>query len=205
MQLSAGRIGIGKRATKPTGYSYGGSASYAPAPTNVPGTYGGPPGSFITTSYCPDGYNSVPLSRGDIRCVPKPQPIYRTPAPAAPQITVAPVLQQEFTPQFSPVLQQQQDSPGAAQSAAPRQEVVTSQMTTPVSIPEIITAPFEAPRSDVYLSPSELPTPAELPKTITAPTPITEIKKEIPSLPKNNYFPLLLIGGAIALFYGANK
>ncbi|MES9855939.1 MAG: hypothetical protein ABW166_04955 [Sedimenticola sp.] len=199
--------------------SYGGSASYVPAPTNVPGTYGGPPGSFITTSHCPGGYNSVPLSRGDIRCVPKPQPVYRAPEPAPPKITIAPVFQQEFTPQFSPVLQQQQDSPGAAQSATPRQEVVTSQVATPTIsseitpaiipeiIPEIITAPFQAPASDPYISPSVLPVPVEVPKSITAPTlaPVPKIEKELFMPSEKNYFPLILIGGAIALFYGANK
>lgn len=54
------------------------------------------------------------------------QPIARTAAqpgalPTSQPITVSPAMQQAFTPQFSPVLQQTQDSPGAVQSAAPQQ------------------------------------------------------------------------------------
>lgn len=42
------------------------------------------------------------------------------PAPSGP-VTVSPAMQQAFTPQFSPVMQMTQDSPGAVVSAAPTQ------------------------------------------------------------------------------------
>lgn len=66
----------------------------------------------------------------ETKCIPKPpkpapRPVYRPPPPPpprpAPVITVSPVMQQTFTPQFSPTMQQQQDSPGAAQAATPVQ------------------------------------------------------------------------------------
>ena len=190
MQLNGGRIGVGKRKSHPGGYSYGGGTP-SPAPTNVPGTYGGPPGSFITTSRCPTGYNSVQLSRGDIRCVPAPRPVISQPPVQAP-VTISPTFKQEFTPQFSPVVQQQQDSPGADQTASPTQAVV----------PKVLTAPSPAPISDVYSIPSALPVPSPIPDVITAPAPAPtqapEKKSFLPDL-KGNYLPFILIAGVAVL------
>ena len=42
-----------------------------------------------------------------------------------------PVFQQQFTPQFSPVMQQQQESPGGTQAASPIQYAAGSQTATP--------------------------------------------------------------------------
>lgn len=44
-----------------------------------------------------------------------------------PGITVSPAFQQAFTPQFSPVMQQQQDSPGGTQAATPIQYATAGQ------------------------------------------------------------------------------
>ncbi|MES9901020.1 MAG: hypothetical protein ABW148_18640 [Sedimenticola sp.] len=142
------------------------------------------------------------LSRGDIRCVPIPRAITSPPPQPAANITVSPTFQQDFTPQFSPVIQQQQDSPGAAQSASPEQIATTSQTAIPESTPSIIAAPIPAPISDVYSLPSTLPTPSKIPESITAPAQETQIFT--PSK-KENYLPIVLIAGAIALVYGIKK
>lgn len=130
----------------------------APAPTvtpvmaRQPGVYGGPPGSFITSQACPPGYSRIAMPRGpgqrrEYRCVPR--VAASVPAPSAPSqpvsapvvsptITVSPVMQQAFTPQFSPTLTMQQDSPGAAVTAAPIQAAAPEQaaMTpAPVAVP----------------------------------------------------------------------
>jgi len=47
--------------------------------------------------------------------------------------TISPAFQQSFTPQFSPTMQQQQDSPGATQTAIPTQQASTPQIATPTS------------------------------------------------------------------------
>lgn len=122
--------------------------SAAPAPTvhpamaSQPGTYGGPPGSFITRGACPPGYSRIAMPQGpgqarEYRCVPRvaapaAPPPTPTPAPQAapvvsPTITVSPVMQQTFDPQFSPVMQMTADSPGATQAAAPTQTAMPAQ------------------------------------------------------------------------------
>lgn len=46
-----------------------------------------------------------------------------------------PTFQQQFTPQFSPVMQQQQESPGGTQAASPTQYATGSQTATPGGVP----------------------------------------------------------------------
>lgn len=208
MYLGAGTTRVPQKLSNRGRYAYGGApysrdAVPAPTPTSVPGTYGGPPGSFITRSSCPPGYNPVALSRGDIRCVPIPQ------APAAPSmpmpdITVSPTFQQQFTPQFSPVLQQQQDSPGGAQAAQPSQTSTAPQSTVPAAtvptaIPLPITAPVTSPAP--FSLPARESVPVSIPRQITAPSSIQEkpIEKE-----KENYMPLIL-GGVGLLLLMMNK
>jgi len=197
----------------------------APVPTDAPGMFGGPPGSFITTSSCPAGYNTVPmsnigLSRGEKRCVPKPYvppaPII-APPPPAPVITVSPVMQQQFTPQFSPTMQQQQDSPGAAQSAAPVQVAETAQVARPAPpqvIPALAPAPVAAPPVPVSMPmhpdqsgalPMALPgipniigAPSIMDSRgidVTSPVAVTAAKKGIDNL----LIPLLIGGGALLI------
>lgn len=175
-----------------------------PSPVSTPGTYGGPPGSFITRSRCPDGYNAVPMTKSigsgittEKRCVPKPTPVFRPPAPVAPEITVSPVLQQQFTPQFSPTIQQQQDSPDAAQSSVPTQTAMT-----PQSVPKIISSPTPAPYPDQYISPPVLP--PILPRTITAPTSVREQVRE-PETGTNYIMPLALAAVGILFFLKEKK
>lgn len=48
-------------------------------------------------------------------------------ASTMPPVTISPAFQQSFTPQFSPAMQQQQDSPGATQTANPTQRVTGGQ------------------------------------------------------------------------------
>lgn len=63
------------------------------------------------------------------------------PVPGGGDITVSPSFQQAFTPQFSPVMQQQQDAPGATQTAAPTQyatggqTAVTGEGMPPIPMP----------------------------------------------------------------------
>lgn len=210
MYLGAGATRVPQKLFNRGRYAYGGTPGGASVPnssprsTSVPGTYGGPPGSFITRSSCPPGYNPVPLSRGDIRCVPVPQ------APAAPSmpmpdITVSPSFQQQFTPQFSPVLQQQQDSPGGAQTAQPDQVSTAPQSTVPATsvppqIPTPITAPFSTPPLPFTFADREA-IPVSIPRQITAPPTQQEkpIEKE-----KENFMPLIL-GGAGLLLLMMNK
>ncbi len=56
----------------------------------------------------------------------QPVPGGAVPAAASGPVTVSPAMQQAFTPQFSPVMQMTQDSPGATQAASP------TQMTAPM-------------------------------------------------------------------------
>ncbi len=52
-------------------------------------------------------------------------------ASGTPPMNINPTFQQQFTPQFSPTLQQQQDSPGATQGASPVQYATGGQTATP--------------------------------------------------------------------------
>lgn len=58
--------------------------------------------------------------------------------------TVSPAFQQAFTPQFAPTMQQQQDSPGARQTAIPTQRAATPQ-TTAIATGEGAMAPLAPP------------------------------------------------------------
>ena len=194
MKLGQGSVSIPGR-KRPGGYSSG--RSYAPAPTNVPGTYGGPPGSFITTSTCPPGYNPVRLSRGDTRCVPAPAPV-NVPVTVEPQITVSPTFTQESAPQFSPTVQQQQDSPDATQAASPQQVI-----TTPSPLPSVITAPIPAPLTESFILPANLPIPSALPGAITAPPQLPETKEPFTFMKGNNLMPIMI--GSIALLFMMRK
>lgn len=129
MYLGGGSIGTSKTSG---GINSGGYSTSLPAGAKT---------FFVpATSQCPPGYSPTREGRGVsavIRCTPKPQRIY-TPPPVAPPpapvfkptVTVAPTFQQAFTPQFSPTMQQQQDSPGAQQAAEPSQKVSTPQAAT---------------------------------------------------------------------------
>lgn len=194
MKLGQGRVSIPGRKTTTSRRQVS-----APSPVSTPGTYGGPPGSFITRTSCPSGYNPVNLSRGDIRCVPKPTPIFRSPEPTAPEITVSPVLQQQFTPQFSPTIQQQQDSPDAVQASTPTQTAMT-----PQSVPKVISSPIPAPYPDQYISPPVLPT--ILPRSITAPVPVSKPEKLIePETGTKYLIPLALAAAGILFFLKERK
>lgn len=192
MKLGQGSVSIPGRRTSTSSRQVS-----VPSPVSTPGTYGGPPGSFITRTSCPSGYNPVNLSRGDIRCIPKPTPVFRPPAPVAPEITVSPVLQQQFTPQFSPTIQQQQDSPDAVQSSVPTQTAMT-----PQSVPKIISSPTPAPYPDQYISPPVLP--SILPRTITAPPSVREQVRE-PETGTNYIMPLALAAVGILFFLKEKK
>lgn len=101
------------------------------------GTAGNPcqkPGYTMTTIQAA-ATTSGSYSSGQTNCrtfavyIPKPQ------APAAPvapvgDITVSPTFQQSFNPQFSPTMQQVQDSPGASQGASNVQASGGGQETT---------------------------------------------------------------------------
>lgn len=92
---------------------------------------------------CPSGYSSSSAGVGQNKswyCVRTSGGGGRTvPAPAAPTITVSPTtqitptFQQSFTPQFAPVLQQMQDSPGAAQAGAPQMTAPSPQTAAPTA------------------------------------------------------------------------
>lgn len=58
--------------------------------------------------------------------------------------TITPAFQQAFTPQFAPTMQQQQDSPGATQTAKPVQRASTPQ-TTATATGEGAMAPLATP------------------------------------------------------------
>lgn len=58
--------------------------------------------------------------------------------------TISPAFQQSFTPQFAPTMQQQQDSPGATQTAIPTQRASTPQ-TTAITTGEGAMAPLAPP------------------------------------------------------------
>lgn len=63
-----------------------------------------------------------------------------------------PVFQQQFTPQFSPTMQQQQDSPGGTQTATPTQYATGGQTVAP-SIPGIPGPPSLMPSYPVSPQP----------------------------------------------------
>lgn len=200
MKLGQGRVSIPGRKAK---YSAS-PATPSYVPTSTPGMYGGPPGSFITRSYCPPGYNPVPLTKTigsgittEKRCVPKPIPIITVPPPA-PQITVSPTFTQESAPQFSPTVQQQQDSPDATQAASPQQVI-----TTPSPLPSVITAPIPAPLTESFILPANLPIPSALPGTITAPPQLPETKEPFTFMKGNNLMPIMI--GSIALLFMMRK
>ena len=214
MYLGAGVTRVPQKRTSRGRYAYGGQPRstnvapapiFSPAPTSVPGTYGGPPGAFITRSSCPPGYNPVPLSRGDIRCVPVPRASV-APSMPMPDITVSPTFQQQFTPQFSPVLQQQQDSPGGAQAAQPDQVSTAPQSTVPATsippqIPTPITAPFSAPPLP-FTFPDREAIPVSIPRQITAPP--TQQEKPMEK-GKENLIPLILGGAGLLFLMMRNK
>lgn len=182
--------------------------TYAPP---APSTYGGPAGSFITRGRtCPAGYSTVPLPRvgnspAEYRCVPKPRPVQVPVSPSAPSsplppvtvsppITVSPVMTQTFTPQISPVFQQVQDSPGASQSAAPVQDVDSTQKAV-TSGPIVQPVEIPAPMVPVVAMPEPAPSVAEpsYSPPIEAPTPIIAEQA-------GSDLPILLGIGAIALY-----
>ena len=116
----------------------------------------GADGSFIAPS-CPKGYFATRLPRSagsfkiEYRCTPKPvrpvQPASAPPPPpitVSPRITVSPAMQQAFTPQFSPVLQQMQDSPYAGQAAQPTQTAAPAQ-TAETAPPPVTPSPPPTP------------------------------------------------------------
>ena len=87
---------------------------------------------------CPPGYREVTRKRGiggksNINCekIPPPRVAPLPPPPPAPviktRVNVAPVMQQAFTPQFAPTMQQMSDSAGAAQGSAPTQSTTAPQ------------------------------------------------------------------------------
>jgi len=149
----------------------------------MPSQYGSGGEPFFVKSNvnCPPGHHQQHEGRGVMavnRCTPYPKapPVIYTPPPPAPTpppvITVAPVMQQAFTPQFSPTMQQQQDSPGASQAASPEQRVFAPQVAEPqISIPSYYIAPPTAapPATPPIIAPTAPPAPAPIP----APIPVT--------------------------------
>ncbi len=171
------KLGLLKQSfpNSPSGGSFAAGAAYAPS---SPGSYGGPAGSFIMSpvrnrvASCPAGYQEVAMSRGDKRCIPIPRraPMPAAPAPIIPNITVSPNFQQSFTPQFSPTLQQQQDSPGASQAASPVQAAAPTQSApTPAATP----APAPAPAPVASPIPAPVNPPIPQPPVSLPPTPGT--------------------------------
>lgn len=137
-------------------------ASYVPPPqpSYMP-SHGN--GGFTTpvqstgTPRCPPGYSTIIRSQGADRyaiCTPLPRKVAAPPPPSqpiiAPVITVSPAMQQAFTPQFAPTMQQQQDSPGAAQATTPTQVTTPTQRAvskSPTGIIPSSTAPSDFTRA----------------------------------------------------------
>ncbi len=69
------------------------------------------------------------------------------PGPGGP-VTVSPVMQQAFTPQFSPTMTMQQDSPGATVTAAPTQTASPGQVARPLNRPAFPPIPGTYPGPD---------------------------------------------------------
>lgn len=138
------------------------------------------------TPQCPPGYHTTVVYSGgkrSARCTPlPPAPATVTQAPApviAPTITVKPSFQQAFTPQFSPVMQQQQDSPGATQAAEPVQVVeapqtITAPSPVPAPIPVAIPVPT-APSGEAETTTALRDEMTELLRFFGAPTPAPEM------------------------------
>ncbi len=171
-------IGTARGAFGKPMFSAAPAATVHPVMASQPGTYGGPPGSFITKSRsCPPGYTPSPLSRGETRCIPRVAAPAASPSPApaaapvsapvvSPTITVSPVMQQTFDPQFSPVMQMTADSPGATQAAAPQQ--ISTPAQTGITAPPPQAMPQSTPMAPS--SPPEGAGFAPIPAVEPAPT-----------------------------------
>lgn len=169
--VSSRSTGISPVRSVGSGGGGGGSSPYAP-------TYAPPPASSYMPSHgaggftmpaqrygsptCPPGYSTI-VKRGSggnyAVCTPLPRKATPPPPPPgppiiAPVITVSPSMQQQFTPQFAPTMQQQQDSPGAAQATTPTQ--VASPAQRAVSKPPTVIIPSSAP-SDFSPMPGSAP------------------------------------------------
>lgn len=98
--------------------------------------------------------------------------------------TINPAFQQSFTPQFSPAMQQQQDSPGASQSANPTQRANVGQRAAPFT-GEGVVSPSREPLIPRGIMPVGYDTPAYSPTVQSG----------------GNYNNLIMlgVGGAIAI------
>lgn len=188
----------------------------------------------VVNPRCPPGYHtSIRQPRGTVYpyavCTPLPQPIasgFKRPAPAPRpvKVTVSPTFQQQFTPQFSPTLQQQQDSPGAVQTSVPVQTTTAPQTASTESreeTPPPVIAPISEPTprgeseidSDILLKFMELferekggdviPPIIDAPQTIPAYQPVPtydEIPEKVAETQqKTNWLPIAAIGALLLL------
>jgi hypothetical protein len=172
MKLDAARqVPIGQKTTA-TAYSGGGSAAVS-APGGVD-TIVIPAGS---SQKCPPGYYGNRVTGRSTVCQRVAAPVtYAAPAPApapapvmvSPTITVSPTMQQQFSPQFSPVMQQSSGS--GSQSASPEQ--TTSGGQTGTTAPSGISEREAALREQIaYMNAMEAARGIQPPISVATPAP----------------------------------
>jgi hypothetical protein len=134
-------------------------------------------------------------------------------------ITVSPVMQQSFTPQFSPVMQMAQDSPGMTQAAAPEQiaspEQVAETIAIPPTIPTAPSAPLSGPAPIDYGPPpppsapsfdTPQATPTAMPASFSDWPVSPTVKKAIEAEQgKDNIIPWIIGAAGLGLFLFTRK
>lgn len=114
-------------------------------------------------------------------------------------VTVSPAMQQAFTPQFSPTMTMQQDSPGASVTAAPTQTASPTQAArTGMPMPGGSRTPFAPGQPDYYPRERSPAFPEAFPDPFSRPA-ILQTGNGMSDLMKTGLLAVAAIGGIMLL------